>query len=135
MATALPLLLSLAATSPPAADLAAGERIYFKCVGCHSPDRNRTGPLHCGLLGRAAAAVKGYDYSEAMRESGIVWTAETLDRFLANPLAMVPGSTMGFAGIADTTERENLVGWLATLDASSPLCEEMLQKESGGPMQ
>lgn len=129
----MPLLLPLAAASPPAADLAAGERSYFKCMGCHSPERNRTGPLHCGVVGRAAGAVAGYDYSVAMRESGIVWTTENLDRFLQDPLATVPGSTMGFAGIADAAERHNLVAWLATLDSSSPLCADVPDDQPGGP--
>lgn len=134
MAMALPLLLSLATASPPAADLAAGERSYAKCMGCHSPGRNRTGPLHCGVVGRAAGAVTGYDYSEAMRESRIVWTVGNLDRFLENPLATVPGTTMGFAGIPDAAERYNLVAWLATLDTSSPHCADVPDDESGGLM-
>jgi len=115
----------------PAVDLAAGEAAYARCAGCHSPERSRTGPLHCGLLGRSAGSVPGYGYSEAMRDSGIVWTRLSLDRFLAAPLQMVPGTTMGFAGIADDGERRNLVAWLATLDRSSPLCRDMPARDRG----
>ena len=118
------LSLPVAATPPP--DPEAGRASYTRCEGCHSPSYNRTGPLHCGLLGRAAAGVEDYDYSAAMRDSKLVWNVETLDRFLASPLTMMPGTTMGFAGIPDEIERRNLIAWLATLDASSELCLDVL---------
>jgi len=127
----LMLSLSVAATAP--ADLAAGEASYAKCLGCHSPEYNRTGPLHCGLLGRPAASVESYSYSAAMRDADLVWNAETLDRFLAAPLTMVPGTSMGFAGIPDDAERRNLIAWLATLDASSDQCRDVLSNRSGSP--
>ena len=72
----------------------------------------RTGPRHCGLFGRKAGTVPGFAYSEAMRASGIVWTAKTLDRFLAAPLEAVPGTSMGYAGIPDPAERRDLVAFL-----------------------
>lgn len=78
--------------------------------------------MHCGILGRAAGSVEGFEYSRAMRDADITWTAEALDRFLQSPFAMVPGTTMGFAGLADATERKQLVAWLATLTAASPHC-------------
>jgi cytochrome c len=106
----------------PAADVEAGERIYARCIGCHSPERNRTGPLHCGLFGRVSGSVKGYDYSEAMRSAAITWNGESLDLFLEAPLAAVSGTTLGFAGIKDRRERQNLTAWLATLSASSVSC-------------
>lgn len=126
-ATALPLLSLLAGATPPPADLEAGEQSYAKCMGCHSPDRNRTGPLHCGLLGRAAGTVPGYDYSSAMRDAGMIWTVSTLDRFLQAPLTMLPGTSMGFMGLADATERRNLIAWIATLNETSPLCADVIQ--------
>jgi cytochrome c len=119
---ALPFLTPQAGEPVPAADIAAGERIYTRCAGCHSPGRNRTGPLHCGLFGRVSGSVSGYDYSKAMRGAAITWNSESLDRFLEAPLATVPGTTMGFAGIKDSRERGNLIAWLATLSPSSALC-------------
>src|SRR5690606_19435679 len=86
-------------TAPP--DLAAGEEIYGRCAACHSLDRDRVGPRHCGLFGRRAGSVPGFAYSEAMRASGIVWTRQTLDAFLADPLGTVPGTFMTYAGIED----------------------------------
>lgn len=89
-----------------------GERIYGRCLGCHALQYDRTGPRHCGLFGRKAGSVPGFDYSEAMKRSGIVWNAATLDRFLADPLGTVPGTTMGYAGIADARERADLIAYL-----------------------
>lgn len=107
--------------SPPV-DLAAGEQVYAKCIACHSPDRNRTGPRHCGLLGRVSGSVPDYEYSEAMKAAKIHWSAETLDIFLKAPMSEVPGTTMGFAGVADPIQRRNLIAWLATLSETSALC-------------
>ena len=126
VATALPLL-SLPAMHEPA-DIAAGEQVYAKCIGCHSPERNRTGPLHCGLLGRESGSVNGYAYSDAMRNAGITWTSESLDQFLSAPMKVVPGTTMGFAGLADAAERRNLIAWLAMLDANSAVCADVLNE-------
>ena len=93
-------------------DPANGERIYGRCLACHALQYDRTGPRHCGLFGRKAGSVPGFDYSEAMKRSGIVWNAATLGRFLANPLGAVPGTTMGYAGIADARERADLIAYL-----------------------
>lgn len=123
-ATALPQL-SLPATDA-VANPAAGQQVYAKCMACHSPDRNRTGPLHCGLLGREAGSVTGYAYSDAMRAAGITWTRDSLDEFLSAPLKVLPGTTMGFAGLASAEERRDLIAWLATLDAESALCADIL---------
>lgn len=97
---------------------AKGERIYARCMGCHAIDRNRTGPRHAGLLGRAAGSLPDFDYSKAMRESGLVWDEITLDRFLADPRGVVPGTKMGFAGVKDPAERADLIAYLRM--ASSP---------------
>lgn len=131
LAATVPFLLSLPVAATPPADLAAGEASYAKCLGCHSPEYNRTGPLHCGLLGRASAGLESYDYSQAMRDADLVWNAETLDRFLAAPLKVVPGTSMGFVGIPSDEERRNLIAWLATLNASSDRCRGVLSKRTG----
>ena len=112
----------IAAAAPPPGDPVAGERVYARCIGCHSPERHRTGPLHCGLFGRVSGTGPGYDYSPALREAAIPWNAATLDEFLEAPLAVVPGTTMGFAGVADAGERRDLVAYLATLTFGSEAC-------------
>ena len=110
-AAACLLLVTLPAAAVPAAP--DGEAIYERCAACHSLTHDRAGPRHCGLLGRRAGSVAGFAYSEAMKRSGIVWSEATLERFLAAPLATVPGTSMGYAGIADAAERKALVAWLA----------------------
>jgi len=100
-------------------DPKAGQEIYFRCVACHSLAQNRTGPRHCGLLGRRAGSVKGYAYSRAMAGTKLVWNENTLDRFLENPRQAVPGTAMGYAGIADRQERADLIAYLARANDSS----------------
>ena len=95
-----------------AGDPAAGEALYTRCLGCHSLEYNRTGPKHCGLIGRRAGSVPGYQYSEAMSKSGLVWNEATLERFLADPLKTVPGTTMTYAGVPDEKERASLIAYL-----------------------
>jgi len=94
------------------ADANAGKEIYARCLACHALAYDRTGPRHCGLFGRRAGSVKDFAYSDAMKRSRIVWSERTLDRFLANPLAAVPGTAMGYAGVADRSERSNLIAYL-----------------------
>jgi cytochrome c len=102
-------------------DPKAGEAIYARCLACHAVSYDRTGPRHCGLFGRRAGTVKGFAYSEAMKRSRIVWIEATLDRFLANPMAAVPGTAMGYAGVVDRKERSDLVAYLRQVN-ESPQC-------------
>lgn len=101
-----------AAMAAPAGNAARGEALYERCFACHSLENDRAGPRHCGLLGRRAGSVPGFDYSPAMRASGIVWDAKSLDRFLADPVGTVPGTSMGYAGIKDARERADLIAYL-----------------------
>jgi cytochrome c len=93
-------------------DPARGETIYHKCQGCHSIDRNRVGPMHKGLFGRQAGSLPDFDYSAAMKNSGIVWNEQTLDRFLADPRGVVPGTKMTYAGIKNAKDRADLIAYL-----------------------
>jgi cytochrome c len=124
-ALALPLL---AAAAPSASTIRAGEAVYARCLGCHALAYDRTGPRHCGLFGRRAGSVPGFQYSEAMKASDIVWTARTLDRFLANPGRTVPGTTMGYAGIADPRERAALIAYLKNANAGAECQSSTLSK-------
>src|SRR5512139_3484028 len=89
-------LLAVAAAAA-AGDPARGEAVYSRCAACHALAYDRTGPRHCGLLGRRAGAIAGFAYSEAMAGSGLTWNERTLDRFLADPMRAVPGTSMGYA--------------------------------------
>lgn len=95
-----------------------GKEIYDRCIGCHSPDRDRTGPRHCGLFGRKAGSVPGFTYSDAMQNSDIIWSRKTLDVFLENPIATVPGTLMGYAGVTDARERAELIAYLERINQS-----------------
>ncbi|HEY0488271.1 MAG TPA: c-type cytochrome [Telluria sp.] len=106
---------AVAAPAAPAAssgNAAAGKVVYERCLACHALAYDRTGPRHCGLFGRRAGSVPGFDYSDAMQRSHIVWDEKTLNLFLADPLRTVPGTSMGYAGIKDRAERADLIAYL-----------------------
>lgn len=104
-------------------DPARGEDIYHRCLACHALNHNSVGPRHCGLFGRQAGTLKGYSYSTAMKKYGVTWNEETLDHFLENPLKVVPGTKMGYAGVKDAQERADLIAYLKQATADPKLCE------------
>ena len=106
------LALCAAAPAGAAPDARRGEQLYSRCLACHALAYDRVGPRHCGLFGRLAGSVSGYEYSAAMKKSKITWDENTLDRFLAKPLAMVPRSTMTYDGMPDPKERADLIAYL-----------------------
>ncbi|HUL05150.1 MAG TPA: cytochrome c family protein [Candidatus Acidoferrum sp.] len=119
-APAAALLLSMLAPAvgAGAGDPACGEQIYHRCQGCHSIDANRVGPRHAGLFGRRAGSLDDYDYSGAMRASGVVWDEAALDQFLTAPRKFIPGTKMPFAGIPDPQERADLIAYLKQVTAA-----------------
>jgi cytochrome c len=107
-------ILSVHASFSLAADRARGKQLYeSRCIGCHSIGENRVGPAHKGVFGRKAGAVKGYDYSAAVKSSKLTWNERTLDRWLANPEAAIPGNKMGYS-VADPVDRADLIEYLRT---------------------
>ena len=109
------LLCALAAPSASAADAVRGEEIYnSRCIACHSPDANRVGPKHRGVVGRSAGTVPDFNYSKALKGSGVVWTEATLDKWLTNPQAYIPGQRMNFK-VADPADRADLIAYLMSL--------------------
>jgi cytochrome c len=112
------LLLAGSATAALAADPAAGEKIFqAQCGICHAvaAGENRIGPTLFGVLGRPAGSVPGFNYTADHKKLGITWDAATLDKYLANPRAMVPDTSMVYAGLKDDGERADLVAYLETL--------------------
>jgi cytochrome c len=111
---ALAAVLALCAAAPAGAapDALRGEQIYTRCLACHALAYDRVGPRHCGLFGRMAGSVAGFEYSAAMKDSKFSWDEKTLERFLAKPLAMVPGSTMTYDGVPTLKERMDLITYL-----------------------
>lgn len=107
-------------TSASAAGDAAKGGTFFKgrCAQCHTADKggpNKIGPNLFGVFGRRAGLAANYSYSGAMKNSGIVWTADKLAVYLKNPRLAVPGTKMTYAGIARDEDNANIVAYLATL--------------------
>ena len=106
--------LLLHALPAAAADLAKGEQLWRKCASCHTLDangRNRAGPRLHGLFGRVAGSVPDYSYSEALKKSGIVWNDSTLDAYIKDAEAFVPGTKM-YGGLSQDADREDLLAFL-----------------------
>ena len=112
LALALFAVARLAHAEP--GDAARGQTVYERCEGCHSPDANRVGPMHRGVVGRQAGSLPDYNYSQGLKTAGFVWTDALLDKWLTNPQALVPGAKMGFR-LADPQERADVIAYLETL--------------------
>ena len=108
------ILLMLAAAQP-APD---GGKLFQRCVACHSLDareRGLQGPNLAGVIGRRAGAQAGFEYSPAMRRAGargLTWTEATLDRFLADPEAVVPKTEMFTPPLRNPADRRALISYL-----------------------
>jgi cytochrome c len=95
------------------ADPARGKTLYdARCGGCHAIAENGPGPRHQGLFGCQAGTQSGYAYSEALRASGVIWNDATLDRWLADPNALVPGNAMVVQLAPLAAERADLIAFL-----------------------
>ena len=100
---------TLAAAGPPT--------VFNQCTACHSTARgeNKIGPSLAGVFGRRAAAVPGFEYSQAMKDSGLSWNQANLDRYLENPRGVVPGTTMAYNGVKDAAQRQAVIAYLRGL--------------------
>lgn len=113
-ATFLPLSVVRAQAGASAApdQVADGAKLYqSKCSSCHSMTANKIGPSHKGVFGRKAAMVSGYNYSAALRSSGLVWDARTLDQWLQGPQKLAKGSRM-YLVVADASQRAAIIAYL-----------------------
>ncbi len=115
----LALLLFVVVLMTPAmgsaADVAAGQAQFNKCKICHTLDaggKNGVGPNLHGILGRKAGSLDGFNYSDAMKESGIVWNDAVLEKYIKNPREVLPGGKMAFPGIKDDDQIADLVAYL-----------------------
>jgi len=108
------------AKSSASADAAHGATIYHECMICHSLDKNGIGPRHQGVFGRKAGSVPDYNYTAALRGSNIVWDETTLDHWLTNPQALVPGTKMMFS-VDNAQDRLDVIAFLKEKAASAQL--------------
>ena len=105
-----------AATS--AQDAKKGETVFKRtCAACHTvePGKNKVGPSLAGIVGRPAGTVDGFKYSDPMGNSGLTWTEENLDKYLADPKGFLPGNRMAFAGVKKDEDRKAVIDYLEQL--------------------
>ena len=122
LARVLALSASLfSVTATAAGDAEAGAKLFSKtCGGCHSigPDaRGGFGPQLTGVIGRLAGTTEDYQYSDALKNSGVVWTREKLAAYIEAPKKVVSGTRMIFWGISDPEKIENLLAYLETVQS------------------
>lgn len=106
--------------SPALADgnAAKGKEIFARCAMCHSDAKggpNKIGPNLWGVVGRKAGTEAGFNYSAALKGSGLTWTDENLEKWVMGPAKMVPGTKMMFAGLSNHSQAEDVTAYLATL--------------------
>ena len=106
-----PLLMTPACAD---GDAARGEGLFKECAACHKLDagKNEVGPSLHGVFTRKAGELADFRYSPAIKRSGIAWTPEALEKFIADPQAMVPGNRMPYAGMASASDRADLMAYL-----------------------
>ncbi len=123
----LATIVVMAALPALADDLKAGAQVFKKCQACHAVGegaKNKVGPELNGLFGRPAGSIPDYNYSDAMKASGIVWTPEVFAEYIKNPKAMVPGTAMAFAGLKKEKDIEDVTAYLAQFNADGTLKAE-----------
>jgi cytochrome c len=101
-----------------------GKEVFEKrCTGCHALDNQRAGPKLRGVYGRKAGVIGGFPYSDELKASGIVWDAVTLDKWLTDPEALVPGNDMAFR-VSKAEERVAIIEFLRTQHSSASINEQ-----------
>jgi len=116
-AIAAPLSVALLSSPTGANDVGKGRSLFERrCTGCHRLDDIRSGPRLRGVVGRAAGSDAGFPYSDALKASRLTWSEATLDRWLANPDALVPDNDMAFR-VSEATERAQIIAYLKSVPA------------------
>jgi len=113
------LLVSSMACSAQAQDVAAGKTSFNKCLPCHAIGegaKNKVGPELNGVDGRKAGTAPDYTYSDANKNSGIIWNEAQFKEYIRDPRAKIPGTKMIFAGIKNEKEINDLWAFLAQYD-------------------
>lgn len=113
----LPSLLALPAE---AQDVAAGERVWNKCKACHQVGenaKNMVGPMLNGVFGRPAGTIAGFSYTDANKNSGIVWDEAIFAEYIKDPKAKIPGTKMVFVGLKNEQEIKDVTAFLKQFGA------------------
>ena len=103
-------------------DPAKGKQVFAKCQVCHSIEAgvNKIGPSLHGVYGRKAGTLAGYNFTDAMKNSGFTWDEKTLDTYLTNPRKVVPGTRMVFVGLPKEQDRLNVIAYLKQAGGTAP---------------
>lgn len=120
---AAPVAVATATTASASnsALIAEGKAAFANCAACHTIEKGMSkgvGPNLVGIVGKPAGQVAGFAYSDALKASGIVWTAAELDSFIADPAAKIPGTTMVAGVIADAAKRRAVIAYLESTAAN-----------------
>jgi cytochrome c len=120
-AAAFAVVLAIGPSAPSfaAGDAGHGAKVYHDCMLCHSLDKNGIGPSHRDVFGRRAGSVPNYAYSAALKGSNVVWNETTLDQWLTNPQALVPGTKMMFS-VGSAQDRADVIAFLKEKAATDP---------------
>jgi cytochrome c2 len=123
-------LAAAASAAPAAGDAARGKTLFDqRCMVCHNADKggpNGVGPALWGVYGDKAANVPGFNFSDKLKASNLTWTPETLDKWLANPQALVPGTKMAIAP-NNPGDRADLIAFLKTR-ADAPAAPKKVER-------
>ena len=109
------LLLALSAGCAPAADAAHGKTLFEACLACHSERPDALGPSLKGVVGRRAAALEDFRYSNAMKRANLVWDEDNLRAYIQDPQAKVKGNRMPYGGMSDPKDVDDVVAYLKML--------------------
>lgn len=108
-------LAGVAMAAPPKGDPVLGKKVFMRCIACHAVTPSaaaKMGPNLAGVVGRKAGAAPGFKYSAAMKKANLKWDDATLDKWLAKPSAVVPGTSMAFAGVPSADDRAAVIAYL-----------------------
>jgi cytochrome c len=108
-------LAVMASSGALGADVAKGERVFQQCKACHTIDKGgkkSVGPNLFAVFGRKAGGLEGFAYSEAMKNSGIVWDEASLAEYIRDPRKRIPGNKMAFPGLKQQAQIDDVIAYL-----------------------
>lgn len=106
-----------AASAAKPATVATAPAAFNQCKVCHAVEKGNhgIGPSLAGIYGTKAGDIAGFEFSSAMKASGLVWNEANLDRYLLDPRGTIPGTKMSYAGLKDAAKRKEVIDYLKTL--------------------